>query len=506
MILFTGDFNLRKKVVSILEIVLFSVCLITILFRINKILEPKYAYSNSKWTTTSNYHEFYKMKRNSVDVLFLGSSIMMNAFSPQEIYNETGIRSFNLASEQQATILSAYWLEEALRFQSPKVVVFDTRYFFGEIPGNPLMMEEGLMRKCMDPMKWSDIKCKAVYEICKADKNQSMASYVFTNLRFHERWKELSRIDFDEKMLHGELKGYSFLTDRPLYSGQLLWKQTESYAKEETALVQPLMQKGMDKILQLCSENGIQLLLISLPGNEMNDGICSVLSSYAELENVDFLNMNTLDFYESLDINPEIENVIYHANLWGSIRLSQYIGKYLKSHYNLPAVFDEQYEQTRPDYEHVKISCELPYIDELDAYLEALLADERFSILLSVRMDASASLTEKQEKLFESLGMDNSLSVFGQSVAALLSHNQIEIETGELPVTLTGSFHKKREVFEITSSGINQYLESRIKINKEELVWDRPGINMVVYDDFLEKIVDVVNFNTHSGEKAFRVQ
>ena len=142
--------------------VFFLLALMILTVRTNRVLEVKSFYgNNSSWPTTSTYEQFYKMKRNSIDVLFLGSSVCVNAFSPQEMYNIYGIRSYNLGSEQQSMVLSYYWLKEALRFQKPKVVIIDTTLCYENF--NPRILPllntgEGLIRKCLDPMRWSSVK------------------------------------------------------------------------------------------------------------------------------------------------------------------------------------------------------------------------------------------------------------------------------------------------------------------------------------------------------------
>ena len=101
-----------EKIKGIIRSVIFLSILASVLCWINQILEPKYLYKNSTWPTTSSYHQFYQMEENTIDVLFFGSSVCVNAFSPQEIYNSCGIRSYNLGSEQQSIFLSYFWLNE----------------------------------------------------------------------------------------------------------------------------------------------------------------------------------------------------------------------------------------------------------------------------------------------------------------------------------------------------------------------------------------------------------
>lgn len=103
--------------------------LATMLSGINNILMYKSFY-NSTWPTTSTFHGFYDMEGGSIDVLFLGSSHCVSAFSPQEIYDGYGLRTYNLGSEQQNLLVSYHWLREALRTQSPKAVVLETYICF----------------------------------------------------------------------------------------------------------------------------------------------------------------------------------------------------------------------------------------------------------------------------------------------------------------------------------------------------------------------------------------
>ena len=111
---------------------------------------------NRYYSAASTYGGFYHMRKNTVDVLFLGTSNTYCAFSPDELYRRYGIRSYNLAGSQQSMLTSYYWLEEALRTQKPKVVVLDVFYAFYNT-GN-----EGSFHKAFDFMRWSDIKVPAL--------------------------------------------------------------------------------------------------------------------------------------------------------------------------------------------------------------------------------------------------------------------------------------------------------------------------------------------------------
>lgn len=108
------------------------------------------------------------MEKNSVDVLFLGSSVVVNAFIPQEMYEDYGIRSYNLGSEQQSPFLSYYLLKEAYKSQNPKAVVLDLK-FMQRLHSEAINTTERLTRKTVDPMHWSANKVELIHTICNMD-------------------------------------------------------------------------------------------------------------------------------------------------------------------------------------------------------------------------------------------------------------------------------------------------------------------------------------------------
>ena len=61
---------------------------------LGEVTKPKF-YNDNYWPLDVTYQGFYEMNQDTVDVLFLGSSHAIAAFSPQELYDTCGIRSFH---------------------------------------------------------------------------------------------------------------------------------------------------------------------------------------------------------------------------------------------------------------------------------------------------------------------------------------------------------------------------------------------------------------------------
>ena len=70
-------------------------------------------------------HDFYNLEDHTVDALFIGSSHVYYSVNTCMLYDDYGIAGYLLASPGQPVWISYYFLEEALKTQSPKLVVFD---------------------------------------------------------------------------------------------------------------------------------------------------------------------------------------------------------------------------------------------------------------------------------------------------------------------------------------------------------------------------------------------
>ena len=468
------------------------------LYHINQILLPKYIYKNNIWPTTSSYNQFYKMEKNTVDVLFLGSSVCVNAFSPQEIYNSYGIRSYNLGSDQQSIFLSYFWLKEAARFQSPQVVVLDTKFLFDIHPENEINTTEGLTRKCLDPMRWSDVKAEAVDDLCTIDKEQSKLSYYLTNIRFHSRWSSLEEYDIDlSEVQYAELKGHSATTN---YGPQSCWtfdpSDPDKYDGFEPA-IGPVMMEYLDRIVEFCQESSISLVLVSLPGNEMNDGIHNTLTRYSNEHHIDYYNLCETKNYEEIGAVLPKENVIHHSNLWGSIKMSRYIGKLLSEIYGVPSVQDSQWEDTKDYYTQTIKNCELSHISDFEEYLEAV-NDPNYSVFISVKNDAVGGLSDEQKQALREFGLETNFDDkyrYSYYAVVIPGENIIE-KAGKEALTATGSFRNGRSIYKITSWGYYVNNMASIEIDGEEYCINERGLNFVVYDNKTMKVIDQVCFDT----------
>ena len=115
---------MNKK--QILKSIIFIVIFAGLYYVTNNIFISKWTDSNKETYTTQ---EFYKLPKNSVEVLGLGSSQVVQGICPMEMYVNNGVSAYNIAMGSEPILVSYFWLQEALRTQDIKVVYFDTSMY-----------------------------------------------------------------------------------------------------------------------------------------------------------------------------------------------------------------------------------------------------------------------------------------------------------------------------------------------------------------------------------------
>ena len=108
---------MKKLVVRIVCSVVF---IVLTLFLLQRLLIPKYV---TDVVEGSLIAEYYGEDKNH-DVIFIGDCEVYENFSPKVLWEDYGINSYIRGSAQQLIWQSYYLLEDTLRYEKPKVVIF----------------------------------------------------------------------------------------------------------------------------------------------------------------------------------------------------------------------------------------------------------------------------------------------------------------------------------------------------------------------------------------------
>ena len=485
---------MRKNCIFAIRVIIFTLLACFVITIVNYVITPK-KYFEDLWPTTATFKGFYKMDRDSVDVLFLGSSHAAAAFNPQVIYDKYGITSYNLGSEQQNLVVSYYWLKEALNYQKPSAVVIDPFMLYAFEPSEPLNTSEAFTRMAMDAMKWSDVKWEAIKDICRLDESQTVNSYIFRNVRFHNRWMELSENDFEFVSLenHYELKGFSALSQRGTASADhepILITNLEAYAEPETLMVQYL-----DKIVTLCNDNEIDLIIAKAPSDSWDENRHNAIQQYANNNGIEFCDFNEYIAYDGSEFDwAKDMNDDWHTNIWGAKKVSKYIAGLLKEDYAVEGEhYDSQYADTEEYYQNVLADCKVSTIKDIDKYLEQI-DNPRYTVLMAAQSDTSFCVTKEVEKAFERMGFklpkEENDSFYG-----VKSDDKVCQDYSRSLLRFVGSARNNLVDYAVTSKGYYAGNACSIKIDDVEYAKQGNGINIVVYCNDTRKVIDSAVFD-----------
>lgn len=311
---------MKKK--RVLAGVLVLVLVIGSLYLLQRLLVPKY---QTGIVEGSMVEEYYKDKSNH-EVLFVGDCEVYENFSTITLWENYGITSYIRGSAQQLTWQSYYLLEDALRYETPKVVVFNVLALKYNEP-----QSEAYNRMSIDGMKWSSSKINNI--MASMTKEENLIDYMFPLLRYHSRWSELNSDDFE----------HIFSKDLVTHNGYYM--RVDSKAQGEFPTPTPLAdytlgEKAMgymQKMADLCKEKGIELVLIKAPTEfpHWYDEWDAQVVEFAEENGLEYINYIPLQEEIGLDMSVDTYDAGLHLNTSGAEKMADYFGAWLVENYDL---------------------------------------------------------------------------------------------------------------------------------------------------------------------------
>ena len=297
-----------------------------------------------KWTPLQDKGQmagFYREPENTIDVLLLGSCNMYSSFSPIVMYARNGITSYNFSCPDQEMSTTYHYIKDALKTQKGLKVVVVEALFLSHYSTEK---RERYNRFALDymPLSWNKVslawetaktesKIMPKYDKTASSRWLTFASYIFPILRYHNR-TDLSPDDFTY-FIEADRSNF-FKGGYPLYSytrndGNHLLKLFNGSGINETASVY------FPKIVRLCEENGIALVVMKSPNYARwghDDKQTSIVRDYVASFGVPFVDMHAEEFggFEDYDYGADI-----NLNIYGAKKLTCMLADYLIRQFGL---------------------------------------------------------------------------------------------------------------------------------------------------------------------------
>lgn len=289
-------------------------------------------------------HSLYEIEENTVDVLCMGSSHGYSSFQPNVLWNEYGVTSYVMCSHRQTVTSTYYLLKEALNYQKPKVLLLETYYFFT----NKKYTDEASLRFAFDGIRLGSVKHEMISDVLAKKSFKTKLSYYIPFLKYHGRWDNLESSDFNSKSY---LKGSIF--DFTVYQAQVPELPEEGKELPENVTVY------LEKIIKLCEENQIELVLYTAPYSHTKKGKDEFLSkqrinigvqAYCEEHGIPYFDFQRITD-AGIDYAQDFRDYA-HMNTNGATKITRYLGAQLQQNYELTdRRGDELFESWEQDYQ-----------------------------------------------------------------------------------------------------------------------------------------------------------
>lgn len=296
--------NIKKEIITI---VLLALSLLLFAYGTTALTMPKRLEYGSTWG------RFLKEEENSIDALFMGSSITYCDVIPSEIWKEAGISSYVLAGPEQTIPISYYYLRQASKTQSPKVIFLEVTGVFFQRYQDYTKVNIGYMPRGIERLSAT---------LFTAEPSER-AGLFFPLYNYHSRILGLEENDIKIAVSGypaDDLAGYTFLDQAAAIESTSLRGEVLDRENYDRNL------EYLGKIAEFCDEHGILPVFYIAPTYwRLSDEHAQMLEKDIEkLTNVRFFDFNTSENLPDFDTEKDWFDLL-HFNYRGAEKFSNHL-------------------------------------------------------------------------------------------------------------------------------------------------------------------------------------
>lgn len=413
---------------------------------------------------------FYELEDDTVDVLFLGSSHAFEDFNTSVLWDEYGMASYVLGGSMQPTWNTYYYLKEALETQKPQLIVLEG---YGLTYSDSYMNKYQMYKNTLGIRSFSN----RISNINTSVSFKERFELLFPLFSFHDRYAELTYEDFlpnKGDMFYESWKGFAnnFETEKHV--------SPEIINDGEVEELSPKTEKYYRKIIELAQKNDIPIMVIVNPYPDAKKGDIKKFNRAKEIAakyKVDFFDYSLDEEAFGIDYGCDVSDK-YHLNYKGNKKLSLKIGEMIVSKYH---VSDRRGDAKYSSWEeNSKVLKRMVYNYENKVETAKQLGGEPYSSDYALFVFCGDQY--KKEDHLEEYMMKQGI-VIGQEDKSYIWFKDSSSDEIMIFEDLISDFFIKKTM-ENDASKVDYNL------NEEYYTKSEKGINVVVYDKYLEKVVD----------------
>ena len=462
---------MSRKIVKITSF-LIIICLI------GKCLYNMFSWKDTTSTNINTWQHYYATENNTMDVIFYGNSHCYCTINPAILWNEYEIASFDLCASGQNIGSTYYYMKESLKTQKPQVMVVELYSAiandFGTTNGN-------IYRNTLTMSQLSENYNQNIqYAVEFSNEDNSLYNSLLLQIPvIHSRYNNMEKTDFVDDYYYS--RGYCDGENITPFETPLVVNEEEQIDASEE------IKEYLDKMLKLADDNDTDIVFFVAPycvgTNEQK--IMNGITSYLKDKNVTIWDFNKL--YQDINFDYETDmREVSHVNNMGASKVTKWIGDFLNDNYKFEKDKTEDcYSNWVIDnmaWEHKIINSELKSCKDIYEYIDYLVECEDYTIIAWNNTPESLS-----EKLWN---MNNGISLSDSGEINIIQNGNIVFNENE-----ENEFTYHIELENYSDLGVWCSDENReIRINDKSYNINS-GLNIVVYDNLLDEIVETVVVN-----------
>lgn len=296
---------------------------------------------------TSAWSSYYQYDKDSLNVLFVGSSATYRYWQPYQAYEEQGFTSTNVWAAQQDWRSAPYMMEEALKTQHPDVMVVEVRRLL-RCAEEPYMTENAFKKRkdavdfhtkyTMSGMKLSPTKLRMIQDMFGNLSWEKRIEMVVPLLAYHELILDSTL----EQYINRENKKLTAFTNALMISDVKRQEWRDGELPEGMELSEESL-RYLEMCVEICNRIDTPVLFLLAPYmmTEEDQAMEMKLAEYMQEKGYDYLNLCQSIEEIGLDLESDFYNA-GHTNISGAIKYTTYLGDYLNDHYTFTSKLNEK--------------------------------------------------------------------------------------------------------------------------------------------------------------------
>jgi hypothetical protein len=371
-----------------------------------------YVYRGTLAHTRANLTGWYDEKKDSLDVVILGTSCTFSAIMPMEMWGDYGIAAYDMCTNQLFQDSMKYYVREIKKTQSPKLLIVDTAPFLYSTKSSVFAGNEGWLRYNTDGLSLSLNRINLINDVIPKG---NRIEYYFD--LFYYRGNKNVNWNYMFNKYPNARKGYNNLPQRVSF-------EEDDYVINQEALELPEEDNGyFISLLEELKDFKGDILFIEQPLFYTKDFYEQ--SSYSEyMENMvkeygyDYLDMSKVREDIGLDSQFDFSLDFFHFTTYSAEKITNYLAQYISDTYELDdhredpeyQKWQEQYKEWLDIKSSEKEANDNQILErfkeaDLEQYI-SFLKSEYYSSCIYIPASSSALNNEKIEELLRKNGAD----------------------------------------------------------------------------------------------------